>query len=128
MRPRLLDSWCTGVVSAEGLELVTESRTLNTEPFPHKYKVTASKTGLHPVKWIKKKKVKVNLQALLYRYAYITSTQYIRMCGGPLRLFARCRSMGIECGQGGLRIDRGPLERCVYWDVEAREGAEDASG
>lgn len=45
-----------------------------------------------------------------------------RMCSGPLRLFASCRSMGIECGQGGLRIDRGPLLRCAYWDVEAREG------
>lgn len=44
------------------------------------------------------------------------------MCSSPLRLFARCRSMGIECGQGGLRIDRGPLQRCAYWDVGAREG------
>lgn len=25
--------------------------------------------------------------------------------------------MGIECGQGGLRIDRGPLQRCVFWDL-----------
>lgn len=25
--------------------------------------------------------------------------------------------MAIECGQGGLRIDRGPLQRCVYWDL-----------
>ncbi len=25
--------------------------------------------------------------------------------------------MGIECGQGGLRIDKGPLQRCAYWDL-----------
>lgn len=36
--------------------------------------------------------------------------------------------MVIECGQGGLGIDRGPLQRCAYWDVEAGEGCEDASG
>lgn len=37
--------------------------------------------------------------------------------------------MGIECGQGGLRIDRGPLQRCAFWDKAEGAGCgEDASG
>lgn len=36
--------------------------------------------------------------------------------------------MGIECGQGGLRIDRGPLQRCAYWDTGEGMGGKDTSG
>lgn len=36
--------------------------------------------------------------------------------------------MGIECGQGGLRIDRGPLQRCAYWDLGEDVWGVDTSG
>lgn len=30
--------------------------------------------------------------------------------------------MGIECGQGGLKIDTEPLQRCGYWDMREEVG------
>lgn len=36
--------------------------------------------------------------------------------------------MGIECGQGGLGIDRGPLQRCAYWDLGEEVWGVDTSG
>lgn len=51
-----------------------------------------------------------------------------RMWSSPLRPFARWRSMGIECGQGGLRIDWGPLQRCAFWDLREEVWGVDTSG
>lgn len=60
---------------------------------------------------------KILTNAVLHTHrTHTTCTAGHRMWSSPLRLFARCRSMGIECGQGGLRIDWGPLQRCAYWD------------
>lgn len=58
-------------------------------------------------------------QALFYTHAHTTHrpTHSHRMWSSPLRLFARCRSIGIECGQGGFRIDRWPLQRCAHWEL-----------
>lgn len=36
--------------------------------------------------------------------------------------------MGTECGQGGLRIDREPLQRCAHWDPEEEMWGVDTSG
>lgn len=38
--------------------------------------------------------------------------------------------MSIECGQGSLRIDKGPLQRCADWDLrgEMLGGVGDTSG
>lgn len=61
-----------------------------------------------------------NINKCCFTHMHVTThtidTRSHRMWRSPLRLFARCRSMGIECGQGGLRIDRGPLQRCVFRD------------
>lgn len=36
--------------------------------------------------------------------------------------------MGIECGQVGLKIDKGPLQRCAYWDLGEEVWGVDTSG
>lgn len=58
---------------------------------------------------------KILTNAVLHTHrTHTTCTAGHRMWSSPLRLFARCRSMGIECGQGGLRIDWGAItEMCL---------------
>lgn len=72
-------------------------------------------------------KTRLNKQATLYTHAHThtLSGQRTMVTGcvvAPPRLFARCRSMGIECGQGGLKINMEPLQRCAYWDMREEVG------
>ena len=77
----------------------------------HLYGATSMQTQVSFLVCKKKKK-----KRCLYTHTFYTVIH--RMWSSPSRLFARCRSIGIECGQGGLQIDRGPLQRCAYWDLE----------